>query len=341
MVRGPATVRVDGACRLLGMDISGRTVQVRAGKALPFELGPGCTLELEGGESWEADPSRAGTAMWAGLVDRILDMSGRRLAVMLVGATDTGKSTLATYIANMAIERGIFPCVIDGDMGQGDLAPPAAIGAAVVRGQVADLRDVQAGYYEFVGSVTPAGSESLVAKAIKSILARTKKLSRLHIINTDGYVADGGAAYKRMLARGLAPNVVVCVGRPVPALARGRRLFLQAQSSSQAVKTRSDRVGRRMDQFMRHVGEGTTRVQTGRIKFVYRARPIRILRALRIFRSSMEGMFVGLGLGGIVTGFGIVERLGEEMQIRTGVGNFDTVYLSNVTLRGDMEERLY
>jgi polynucleotide 5'-hydroxyl-kinase GRC3/NOL9 len=322
------------------MDVSDRTVQVRLGKAMPFELGTGCTLELEGGESWEADPSRAGTAMWAGLVKQILDMSGRRLGVMLVGATDTGKSTLATYIANTAIVRGILPCVVDGDMGQGDLAPPTAIGAAVVREQVADLRDVTAGYYEFVGSVTPAGSERLVANAMKSILARTKKLSFLHIINTDGYVADGGAAHKWMLARTIAPVIVVCVGRPVPALARGSWLFLQARSSSHAVKTRSDRVGRRMDQFMRHVREGTASTHTGSIKFVYRARPIPILRALRLFRPSVEGMFVGLGTRGIVTGFGIIESLGEEMQIRTGVGNFDTVYLSNVTLRGGVERRL-
>jgi polynucleotide 5'-hydroxyl-kinase GRC3/NOL9 len=335
-------VRVDGACRLLGMDVSGRTVQVRPGKALPFEPGSGCALELKGGQSWEADPSSAGTTMWAGLVERILDMSGRRLAVMLVGATDTGKSTLATYIANTAIGRGVFPCVIDGDMGQGDLAPPAAIGAALVREQVADLRDVSAGYYEFVGSVTPAGSERLVAKVMKSILARTKKLSSLHIINTDGYVADGGAAYKRMLTRAIAPDVIVCVGGElVPVLAYGRWLFTQAPSSSQVTKTRSDRVGRRMDQFMRHVGEGTTRVQTDTIRFVYKARPISLSRAVRLFGSSMESMFVGLGLGGTVTGFGVIESLGEEIQLRTGVSSFDTVYLSNVALRGGVEERLY
>lgn len=342
MVRGPAAVRVDGNCWLLGMDVSGRTVQVRAGKALPFEPAPGCALELHGGESWDADPTKAGTAMWTNLVNRILGMSGRRLAVMLVGATDTGKSTLSTYIANTAIERGISPCIIDGDMGQGDLAPPTAIGAALVRERISDLRDITPGYYESIGSVTPTGSERLVAYRMKSIHARTRKLSSLHIINTDGYVTDGGAAYKRMLARALAPDVIVCLGDGglASALARGRWLFLRAPSSMQAAKTRSDRVGRRMDQFMRHVGEGTAIAQTCSMKFVYMARPISFQRASRIFGPSMEGMFVGLGARRIVTGFGIIESLGGEIKIRTGAVNFDSVYLSNVALIDGVEKRL-
>ena len=345
MVRGPATVRLGGACTLLGMDVSGMTVQVRNGRELPFEPSPGCTLALEGGDAWDADPLTTGTAMWAGLVERILGMSGRRLAVMLVGATDTGKSTLSTYIANAAIGRGLAPCVIDGDIGQGDLAPPAAIGAALVRDQVVDLRDVAAGYYEFVGSVTPAGSERLVVCSMKSMLARTRRISRLHIINTDGYVADGGAAYKRMLARALAPTVIVCLGRNEGltfALARGRWLFLHARSSGQTAKTRSERAGRRMDQFMRHVGGGLATMDASKTRFVYRGRPTSLPIAARLFaRASIEGTFVGLGLRGIVTGFGVIESLDGEIQIRTGVKDFDAVYLSNIALKGGAEERRY
>ncbi|MEM3160954.1 MAG: Clp1/GlmU family protein [Nitrososphaera sp.] len=343
MVRGPATVRAEGACSLLGMDISGKTVQVRAGRALPFEPAHGCILHVQGGETWDADPASAGTTMWTRLAERILGMAGRRLVVMLVGGTDTGKSTLSTYLANVAIGRDIFPCIIDGDIGQGDLAPPAAIGAALVRQQVADLRDVPAGYYEFVGSVTPSGSERLVAGSMRSIFQRTRKISSMHIINTDGYVADGGVAYKRMLARALRPDVIVCIGRDglASALARGPWVLLRARSSGQAAKTRSDRVGRRMDQFTRHVGEGSATVQQDRIRLVYRERPTTLLRAASLFApSSMEGMFVGLGRRGTVTGFGVIESIGDEMRIRTGVRDFDTVYLSNIALRGGMEERL-
>jgi polynucleotide 5'-hydroxyl-kinase GRC3/NOL9 len=342
MVRGPATVRVDGSCMLLGMDVSGRTLKVRAGKALPFEPLPACKLVVQAGEVWEADPLRAGTEMWAGTAERILGMSKRRLAIMIVGATDTGKSTLSTYLTNKAIERGILPCVVDGDMGQGDLAPPAALGAALVREQVADLRDVEAGYYEFVGSVTASGSERLVAAKMKSLLARTRRISHLHIINTDGYVADGGAAYKRMLARAVAPDVIVSLGPDSLAsfLSRGRWLFLHARSSGQVAKTRSDRLGRRMDQFMRHVGEGHVSVPPEKRSFTYRARQISFANVIRYFSpESIQGMFVGLGKRGAVVGFGIIEGLDDSLYVRAGVQDFDTIHLSNILLRNGREQR--
>lgn len=343
MVRGPATVRIEGLCRVLGMDVSGRTLNVRAGRTLPFEHSPTCKLVQEGGEIWPAAPLRAGTAMWTALADRILGMSKRHLAVMIVGATDTGKSTLSTYLANRAIERGILPCVVDGDMGQGDLAPPGALGAALVREQVADLRDVEAGYYEFVGSVSAAGCERLVVAKMKSLLARTWRISRLHIINTDGYVADGGTAYKRMLACSVAPDMIVSLGPDSLGsfLSRGRWLFLHARSSGQAAKTRSDRLGRRMDQFMRHIGDGHVSVPAKKQRFVYRARSISFTKVIHHFSpESIQGMFVGLGRRGAVVGFGIIDELDGSLHVRTSIQDFDTIHLSNVALRNGREQRL-
>ena len=119
----------------------------------------------------------------------------KKITVMLVGATDTGKSTLTIYLANMAILRGLVPCVIDGDIGQGDLAPPTAIGAAVLSKQVIDLRDVgttSSSMFEFVGSISPAGFEDLIAKKLRSLLDRISPRANITIVNTDGYVSNGG-----------------------------------------------------------------------------------------------------------------------------------------------------
>ena len=51
--------------------------------------------------------------------------------ILIVGDSDTGKSTLATYITNEALKKGYRPGIIDADIGQGDLAPPNAIGRVV------------------------------------------------------------------------------------------------------------------------------------------------------------------------------------------------------------------
>ena len=135
MVKGPARVFVKGACHVLGSDVSGQIVEVRAGKALPFEPSNSwCRLQARlgyGARLWWADSKQAGTSMWRSLAEQVSALAaGKKTTVMLVGDTDTGKSTLSIYLANMAIRSGLLPSVIDGDIGQGDLAPPTAIGAA-------------------------------------------------------------------------------------------------------------------------------------------------------------------------------------------------------------------
>lgn len=217
MVRGPATVRVDGTCSVLGMDVSNMQLAVRRAKVLPFEPQPGCRLEIISGESWLADPLRAGTLMWERTASRILSYcrSCRRRAaavvvVMLAGGTDTGKSTFSIYLANKALRTGIIPVsIIDGDIGQGDLAPPMAPGGAVISSPAVDLRDVDADLVEFVGVTTPAGSERLVARRLQSIVGRMRRgggegsspRAALCIVNTDGYVSDGACNTRGCLQR--------------------------------------------------------------------------------------------------------------------------------------------
>lgn len=337
MVRGPAIVRVDGTCSVLGVDVSGRQVNVRAGKALPFEPAAGCRLDVSG-ESWLADPLRAGTQMWERIAGRIL--ARRQAVVMLVGGTDTGKSTFSIYLANMAIRAGIVACVIDGDIGQGDLAPPGAIGCAIVSGPAVDLRDVAASFLGFVGSTTSAGSERQVASKMRSILGMMRGRADLCIINTDGYVSDGGLPYKRMLARVVRPDIVVVFGRDrklAASMSRGAWLLLRARSADQVAKTRQDRVGRRAEQFMRYIGNGTVEKSLADLQFVYRGRRLPATRALSLLA---QGMFVGLGSRGWVAGFGLVEAVNVDgVAIKTGVQDFTAVYLSNIGIR-DGEVRL-
>lgn len=362
MVRGPATVRVLGdKCYVLGMDVSGRTIKVRAGKTLPFEPGMNsngcCQLDVQGGGSWIADALTAGTAMWKGTAESILRLSSHRatapattITVMVVGATDTGKSTFSTYLANLALGRGMAACIIDGDMGQGDLAPPAALAAAVLKEQVVDLRDAKPDLFEFVGTITPsAGAEKLVAQKLRSLARRTEMATAatcLKIVNTDGYLEP---SYKRMVANAVSPDVVVYMGQQeghdraagsnlVSALP-GRWKLVVAQPSTQALKTHSERVGRRMEQYTRYVGAGLVLKAAGAARFVYRSKPVRWDTILAL---EPEGMFVALGSRRRVSGFGTIESMdGRQVSIRTDVPDFSTIHASEVRLRENREERIF
>src|SRR5688572_24044413 len=237
MVKGPATVAVDGTCHVLGANVSGRTIRVRAGKALPFEPGAGCRLRVRlgrGGRTWRAPAEEAGASMWRGVARRVFELAaGRKIMVMIAGNSDTGKSTLAAYLVNAALGRGLAPCVVDGDIGQGDLAPPASVGAAALSGPVTDLRDAGASMFGFIGDNSPAGFERVVAEKLRSLVERAEPLGGITIVNTDGYV---GAQYKLMLASVLEPDVIVCLGNPelLDVFQGGPWQVLPAKASGQA-----------------------------------------------------------------------------------------------------------
>jgi polynucleotide 5'-hydroxyl-kinase GRC3/NOL9 len=359
MVKGPAKVVVNGVCDVLGSDVSGQTIKVRAGKALPFEPSNKCRLQVQlghGASLWWADPNEAGTSMWRSLVQQVSALAaGKKITVMLVGDTDTGKSTLTTYLANMSIRHGLVPRVIDADIGQGDLAPPTAIGAAVLSKQIVDLRDVSASMFEFVGSISPAGFEGLIAKKLRSILDRTSPLANISIVNTDGYVSNSGIHYKAMIAEELQPDAIICLGENAmlyDTLKTGPWQVLRARPSSQTYKSRVERLSRRLDQFLRYVGNGSSTAELSQVRAVYKGKlfsPSELLFQPPIKQlelESMKRMFVGLGSKGKVVGFGIIMNItpgsssssnsnNNIIHVQTDINSFDTIYLSNVTLSSD------
>ena len=60
----------------------------------------------------------------------VLKQEKKRIAI--IGPSNSGKSTLSLYMANVFISHGLRPLLIDADVGQGDLAPPTCLGAAVM-----------------------------------------------------------------------------------------------------------------------------------------------------------------------------------------------------------------
>jgi polynucleotide 5'-hydroxyl-kinase GRC3/NOL9 len=361
MVKGPAKVIVKGACHVLGSDVSWQTVKVRAGKALPFEPNNRwCRLHARlgyGARLWWANPKQAGTSMWHSFAEQMSALAAgnkKTTTVMLVGDTDTGKSTLAIYLANMAIRSGLVPSVIDGDIGQGDLAPPTAIGAAVLSKQVVDLRDVNTTrQFEFVGSISPAGFEDLIAKKLRSIHDRISPLANITIVNTDGYVRNGGVHYKAKIAEELQPDAIISLGDTdalFDTLETGPWQVMRARPSSQTYKSRLERLRRRLDQFIRYVGNGSHTANLSQVKFDYMNKlfsPSDLFQppTMQLEPENMKGMFVGLGLNGRVVGFGVIINVNPSnstIHTQTAINLFDTIYLSNVNLSSNriMEVRL-
>ena len=359
LVKGPAIVCLEGKGWVLGRDVSNSRVLVNVGKILPFEKGSNSKIHCIGGESWLASCSFAGTSIWKDIIQRILFDVRILRTVLIIGNSDTGKSTFAVYLINEVLKKGFRPCIIDADIGQGDLAPPNTIGGAIITTQITDLRDVNPQSIEFVGSTNPTGFEEIIIKAVNKIAREIGIFSNIVIINTDGYVLRNGIDYKISMIEEIKPDVVVCLGQysifQIFQRNFSSSIVLYGKSSINAIKSKIDRKQRRSSQFLRYISgsdrnHATVSIKMKETAFVYKGKTYQRSRLgrygtlylmnsnniVRIPRKKLVRMFVGLGLNRNIIGFGIIVNISRHrLYVESDVSKFDKVYLSNSALSED------
>ncbi len=348
LVKGPALVRCEGDVIVLGKYASNGEVTVRAGKILPFEANNSSKIKVRvyrNGSYKIVEDGNLGVSIWKDVADR---MHERPRRIMIVGATDTGKSTLTTYLSNIANANSLKVGVIDGDVGQGDLAPPGCIGAAIIGKQFVDLRDVNATYYSFIGSVSPMGVENVVTDSIKQIFYNIAAESDICIINTDGYVDKSGINYKIALARTLKPDLIVCTGDTK----FDEFEVVRVNAPSRIIKTHAEREERRLAQYARFLGgrRQTFEVKEKNFMFMSKVYDHSIVRddLIRINNAVLpseilKGMFVGLGIGCNVKGFGVITEIKTgRITVRTPYEDkFDTIMLSMTGISRNMQREYH
>jgi polynucleotide 5'-hydroxyl-kinase GRC3/NOL9 len=137
-----------------------------------------------------------------------------RGTIMILGAPDTGKSTLARYLHERLAAGGLRVASLDGDPGQTSLGPPATM--TLVMGTGADYPPGGPRWRRFVGSVSPRGHmlPILVGAAALAAAARGMGADVL-IYDTSGLVdpAQGGTALKLAKIDLLRPDAVLAIQR--------------------------------------------------------------------------------------------------------------------------------
>lgn len=134
--------------------------------------------------------------------------------VMLVGGTDCGKSSFATMLFNMALERGRRPAIVDGDIGQANVGPPGFIALGASIKPVMWNTEMNIIAMRFVGDIRPQHRTYLISRVIKELADSALTMGYdLVIMDTDGWVKDEKAVeYKHMLIDDAAPRALVVVG---------------------------------------------------------------------------------------------------------------------------------
>lgn len=184
-----------------------------------------------------------------------------RGTILLLGAPDTGKSTLARYLYARLTAAGQRVAYLDGDPGQTSLGPPATM--TLVMGTTPEYPPGGPRWRRFVGSVSPRGHmlPMLVGAAALAEVVRNDGAVVL-IYDTSGLVdpAQGGTALKLAKIDLLRPGTVIAIQREdeleplLEPLRRFRWLRLHELRPSPAVEPRDPAVRRahRADRFAAH-----------------------------------------------------------------------------------------
>jgi polynucleotide 5'-hydroxyl-kinase GRC3/NOL9 len=134
---------------------------------------------------------------------------------MLLGASDTGKSSLAALLANHLLGAGIRVAVVDADIGQSDIGPPGTVGMGLPAKPIRRLADVTLEDAYFVGSNSPEGHSLSLLVGCAQMVARARDLgAEAIILDTTGLVHGRGARVLSHFSRDLLrPDFVVALER--------------------------------------------------------------------------------------------------------------------------------
>lgn len=242
---------------------------------------------------------------------------------MLLGAMDTGKSTLAVDIARAAVANGRTVGYVDADIGNSTVGPPACVGLKLIR-QASDLDTIdQPDRLHFVGGTSPDRLvlQQVIATAVLAETARSQ--ADLVLIDTTSSVSGvAGQTLKYHKTELTRPERVVALQRGAelePIVGMLRRFFsvevTTAGADPDVHPTAPDvRAARRTERF-RHAF--ALPVERWRVRSTVFAPTLPIGLDL----ARLDGVLVGIQDGeGRCLGLGRLEHGEDALRVVTNAG---------------------
>lgn len=145
-------------------------------------------------------------------IDTIEQVRG---TVLVVGGPDTGKTTRTFAMACALAKRGLKVAIVDSDLGQSSIGPPATVGMGLIgETEEAPARIVPAACY-FVGSVSPRGVVEYHVSGVRMMALKARELGAATIlVDTTGTIQGYfGRTLKQSKYAALSPDLVVSFQR--------------------------------------------------------------------------------------------------------------------------------
>jgi len=251
--------------------------------------------------------------------DLALARAASRRVTMLVGDVDSGKTSLATFLANGLRTRGLCVGIVDADLGQSEIGPPTTVGLGLVQRTLARPSDADVAGLSFVGSTSPEGHVASTVAATREMVERAMalELDRI-IVDTSGLVAGPlGRALKQRKIQAVDPDLLICLERGEECSFADslpeRRDLLRLRVSEHARPRSAAERRRYRESALATYFTGAERRELAVAGLTFRATADRA-EALGCFDAGLEGALVGLDdAAGKTLGIGVVRAADDRV----------------------------
>jgi polynucleotide 5'-kinase involved in rRNA processing len=151
------------------------------------------------------------TAPYTQLRSRVAGLSG---VVMLIGAADTGKTTVARLLLNDAVDAGRTVAYVDADIAASTVGPAGCVGLKVVHSSDELQSLSEPDDLRFVGAVEPNGVVLPHVVAVAALVDVARASADLVIVDTTNVVAGVvGQTLKYHITELTNPEMIVALSR--------------------------------------------------------------------------------------------------------------------------------
>lgn len=257
---------------------------------------------------------------WESLLNTLIRDRGTAL---LLGETDSGKSTLAKYLIGRLLKENIKTALIDSDIGQSSLGLPGTISLKIFCNQD-DFKDFRFERMSFIGSTNPAKKIHLMIDVTTRMASISRKQSDIVFIDTTGLISgELGKALKIGKIRAIRPEHIIAVQRDnelehIISLIKESRIHRLTASRMAKVRSREFRIRyrkRRFDEYFAATDLIEYQLNTNSVECIYNNSQFNL-----IDRDFDCGTLIGLNHDEDTVALGIfIEIRGNSIFFRTPI----------------------
>jgi polynucleotide 5'-hydroxyl-kinase GRC3/NOL9 len=265
-------------------------------------------------------------AGWENLFDELRKAGGR---AVILGAADSGKSTLARCLAGRLLKAGISVCLVDADVGQSALGLPGTISMK----RFSLLKDLDVYRFRrmfFVGDVNPAKRISFMIRGTKRMTKACGETADVILVDTTGLISGRVAEVLKIgKIRAVNPRHIIALQREnelesllgLVTDIRVHRLGVSPMVRGRKAPERSAYRRRKFRDYFNRSGSVKFRVIEKEIKLLYGGKSCDLGSAL-----FPEGTVIGLNRGEETLALGLVIQTGDGFAtFRSPLGSLQRV----------------